>query len=89
MRYLLIRHPVKDYDRWKPLYDIHRAARKAAGLEDMHVFRDSGDPNLITILFRAKDIETARLFAESPDLVEKMQQAGVMGKPEMCILNEA
>jgi hypothetical protein len=89
MRYILLRHTVKDYDRWRPLYDADRAARKSVGLEELFVFRDSGDANQITILFRAKDVESARLFAEAPGLVEKLQLAGVMGKPEICVLNEA
>lgn len=89
MRYLLVRHAVKDYDRWRPIYDSHGAARRAAGLDDLFVFRDAGDPNLVTILFRASDVEMARQFAESPELVEVMKQAGVMGKPEMCVLNPA
>jgi len=89
MRYLLIRHQVKDFDRWRPMYDEHKFAREMAGLEEMHVFRDSGNPNLVTILYRATNIEAARLFAESPELLEKMKQAGVMDKPEMCILNDA
>ena len=89
MRYLLLRHQVKDYDRWRPLYDAHRLARDMAGLDEMHIFRDAGNPNIVTILYRAEDLETARLFAESPELLEKMKQAGVMDKPEMCVMNEA
>jgi hypothetical protein len=89
MRYLLIRHQVKDYDRWRPFYDAHEAVRKMAGLEQVNVFRDAGDPNLVTILFRARDIELARQFAESPELLAVMKQAGLMDKPEMCVLNEA
>ena len=89
MRYLLLRHQVKDYDRWKSIYDAHKAARELAGLEEQHVFRDAGNSNLVTILYRARDIEMARMFAESPDLLEIMKQAGVMDKPEMCILNKA
>ena len=89
MRYLLLRHQVKDYDRWRPMYDAHALARDAAGLEEMHVFRDAGDPNIVTILFQASDIEMARQFAESPELLEIMKQAGVMDKPEMCVMNKA
>ncbi len=89
MRYLLLRHQVRDYDRWRPFYDAHRLAREAAGLDEMHIFRDSGNPNIVTILYRAADLDTARMFAESPELLERMKQAGVMDKPEMCIMNEA
>ena len=31
MPYLLIRHKVQDYSRWKPLFDQHGEARKAMG----------------------------------------------------------
>jgi hypothetical protein len=89
MRYLLIRHQVKDYDRWRPMYDAHESARQMAGLEEEFIFRDAGNPNLVTILFRASDIDLARQFAESPELLAIMKQAGVMDKPEMCIMNQA
>jgi hypothetical protein len=89
VQYFLIRHQVKDFDRWKPLYAAHKPAREAAGLHEEHLFRDAGNPNLVTILFRAESIELARHFAESPELREKMKQAGVMDKPEMCVMNKA
>jgi hypothetical protein len=89
MRYLLLRHQVKDYDRWRPIYDSHAFAREAAGLEELHIFRDAGDPSIVTLLYRANDLDAVRMFAESPELLEKMKQAGVMDKPEMCILNDA
>jgi hypothetical protein len=31
MPYLLIRHKVKDYDKWKPVFDEHGSTRKANG----------------------------------------------------------
>jgi hypothetical protein len=89
MRYLLLRHQVRDYDRWRPMYDAHSIAREAAGLEQLHLFRDAGDPNVVTILYRTEDLDAARMFAESPELLELMKQAGVMDKPEMCVMNEA
>jgi hypothetical protein len=89
MRYLLLRHQVRDYDRWRPMYDAHSIAREAVGLEQLHLFRDAGDPNVVTILYRTEDLDAARMFAESPELLELMKQAGVMDKPEMCVMNEA
>ena len=89
MRYLLIRHQVKDYDRWRPLYEAGEPARKFAGLEEEAIYRDAGDPNIVTILYRASDLDLARQFAESPELLEMMKQAGVMDKPEMCVMNRA
>jgi hypothetical protein len=70
------------------MYDAHEFARDTAGLSQMHLFRDAGDPNVVTILYRAENLDAARMFAESPELLELMKQAGVMDKPEMCVMQE-
>src|SRR5689334_2006261 len=85
MPWLLIRHRVADYGRWKPVYEAHADTRRAAGLEDVHLLRDAGDPNLVVLLFKAVDEAKARAFAESDDLREAMRKAGVEGQPEMAI----
>jgi hypothetical protein len=89
MAFLLIRHEVKDFDRWKPLYDGHRGARQAAGLHELHLFRDAEQPNRVTALFRADDVAKAKAFGSSPDLAAKMREAGVVGQPDVSVLNEA
>jgi len=84
--YLLIRHKVKDYKTWKPIYDGHIGKRTEAGLTEVYMLRGVDDPNDVTVLFEAKDLKKAKAFSESPDLHEKMKESGVIGKPDVYFL---
>ena len=82
----LVRHKVKDFAKWKPFYDEHGAARKAAGCKGARIFRTADNPNDLVILFEWDDLGKARQFAQSQDLREIMERAGVEGQPEMYFL---
>ncbi len=88
MPYLLIRHNVEDYAKWKPLYDENAGARKANGSKGAHLFRNADNPDEIVILFEWDDLEKARQFSQSADLREAMQKAGVIGMPDLYFLDE-
>ena len=89
MPYLLVRHRVEDYARWRPLYDEHGATRKASGSAGGRVFRSADNPNEVIILLEWDDLEKARQFAQSEDLRQAMQRAGVVDQPDLYFLNEA
>jgi len=40
MNYLLIRHNVTDFGKWKSAYDAHAGARTAAGLKEERLLRN-------------------------------------------------
>ena len=88
MTHMLVRHKVADFDEWKSVYDDHRIAREAAGLKDLHLWRNEGDPSEVILLFEASDVAKAKEFASSPDAKEKMQAAGVQGPPDIVFLSE-
>ncbi len=88
MSYMLVRHKVGDFDKWKPLYDEHATVRRDSGSKGAHLFRNYDNPNEILILFEWESLEKARKFAESENLRQKMQEAGVLGKPDIYFLNE-
>ena len=83
MAVLIIRHPVRDYAAWRPVYDAHEAARTAAGLTNGRVFRSTENPNDILILHEIADRRRAEEFGRSDDLREAMRRAGVSGQPEI------
>jgi len=85
---LIIRHKVKDYAKWKPLFDEHGAKRKAAGSKGGRLFSSEKDPNEVVILFEWEDLGKAHNFSESEDLRQTMERAGVVGKPELYFLEE-
>ncbi len=87
MSYVLIKHTVADYARWKPIFDADGANRQVAGSKGGHVFRSADDPNEVVMLF-AWDLEQARQFSQREALRAKMPEAGVLGPPEFYFLEE-
>ena len=71
MTHILSRHKVADFGKWKPGYEDHRSAREAAGLKDLHLWRNEGDPTEIILLFEASDLAKAKEFFGSSDLNKK------------------
>ncbi len=86
--YMLVRHRVKDFAAWKRGYDEHSATRNAAGLTEKYLLHSDEDPNEVAVMFEAADPERARAFAGSDDLREKMQQVGVIDKPDILFLHD-
>lgn len=88
MPYVLVRHKVEDYAKWKPVFDEHGASRKASGSKGGYLFRNADDPNELVILLEVNDLEKARQFVQSEDLREAMQRGGVSDQPDVYFLNE-
>ena len=88
MPYVLVRHKVADYAKFKSIFDEHGAVRKASGFKGHHLFRNADDPNELVILLEGDDLEKARQFGQSEDLRQSMQQAGVIDQPDMYFLDE-
>ena len=83
---LLIRHKVQDYPAWKAVFDEHEPTRRANGSQGVQLFRDADDPQEVLLLLAWDDLERARLFADSDDLREAMEQAGVTDRPDVWVL---
>ena len=83
MGVMIVHHSVRDYAAWRPAYDAHEAARRAAGLTNGRVFRSTEDPNDILILFDTSDRRRAEEFGGSDDLKSAMQNSGVIGQPKV------
>ncbi len=83
MASMFVRHRVADYAKWKPVFDEHETARRAAGLTAHSVHREVDDPSVVIIAFRAADIGRAKEFAGSDTLRTAMAKAGVQGQPEI------
>lgn len=85
---MLVRHKVKDYEKWKPVFDEHAAMRKTGGCKGGRLFRNTDNPNETIIIWKWDTIENARKFAKSEDLEKVMQKAGVAEKPDIYFLDE-
>ena len=89
MAWVLVRHQVADYDRWRPVFDgPGTILRGDGGCRGGHVFRTPDDPNDIVVLLEWDSPETLRQFMASPELKEAMQASGVIGEPQILFLDE-
>ena len=85
--FMLFRHKVRDFKSWKAGYDAHQPKRVEAGLTEKYLLRSSDDPNEVVALFEAQDLNRAKEFAASAELRGKMQELGVVDKPDVYFLN--
>jgi len=49
MPYLIVRHKVKDFATWKPVFDEHGALRKANGSKGGLLLRNADDPDEVVV----------------------------------------
>ena len=87
MGMMIIRHKVRDYGQWRPIFDGHVEMQRAAGLINPRVYH-SADSNKseIVVVFDTEDTEKAKDFAASADLKEAMIKAGVLDTPTIYFL---
>jgi len=78
-----ISHTVKDYDKWRPLFNTDSTSRRASGLEDIVVGRNVDNPNNILIALKTSDVQKGKDFGADPRLKAVMTKAGVVSKPEI------
>jgi heme-degrading monooxygenase HmoA len=88
MAYILVRHKVRDFAAWKPIFDGHGLTRKAAGSRGGFLFRRADNPQEVIVLFEWDSVQNARKFAESQDLKGTMERAGVIDRPDIYFLDQ-
>jgi hypothetical protein len=86
MEYVLARHKVGDFDRWKAVYDRDAEVRRQAGLNEVFVLRNSSDPREVFVFASVDDPVKAHAHSDAPDLVRKMIDAGVTHRPDIVYL---
>ncbi len=85
MATVFLRHPVADYDAWRPVYDVDVARRDTVGLTEVGVFRDASDPNSVLIVWDTDDVSEFEAMLADEELKAAMDEAGVTGPPEVWI----
>ena len=86
MATIIINHKVNDYNHWRPLFDADSKRRESAGIKEIKVGRRVDDPNNVYMIWEARDIERVKSMVSDPELHEVMKKAGVIGQPEVIIL---
>lgn len=79
---------VKDYDKWKSSFDEHENMRKSMGSRGASVLRNKNVPEQVVVIIEWEDMESAKKFVETEDLILRMEKAGVIGLPAVYYLEE-
>jgi hypothetical protein len=87
MGMMIVRHKVRDYGEWRPIFDQYAEMQRGAGLLNPRVYH-SADSNKseIVVVFDTEDTKKAKEFAASADLKEAMEKAGVLDAPTIYFL---
>lgn len=81
---VMVRHKVKDFSKWLPVYMGHDSARQASGVTPYRLGRSMEDSNMVLVVDRISDLQKAKDFGNSATLKEAMQKGGVIGKPDVA-----
>jgi heme-degrading monooxygenase HmoA len=92
---VIVRHKVEAYEKWRNIFDAAGPIREAGGETNAAVFRNAADGNDIAVFAQWETENQARRFFNSeplqagkPGLGWWMNEGGVLGKPDVCILRE-
>ncbi len=87
MPHVLIIHEVESYPAWKAIFDQAADIRKQAGELSFQLLRFDTNANNIVHFSEWTSLENARIFFESPELIEIRRVAGVKA-PNFIYLHE-
>ncbi len=84
----ILSHEVKDFSNWKQGFDADDANRTAMGVKVSGVYQHHDNPNMVTVITEVPSVEAIQGFLANPELKATMENAGVIGMPEVKILNK-
>ncbi|WP_276135051.1 hypothetical protein [Polluticoccus soli] len=77
-------HEVKDFNAWKIGFEAGAEVRARAGVTLKNLFRDTDNPNKVTVVCEMGDTESAKAFIAN--LRQVLEKSGVVGEPNIMIL---
>ena len=86
--YVIVTHPVKDFDTWKSVFDKFESVRKEGGEQSAVVLRHADDPNMVTVVNTWNSIDEFQAFFGQEELKAGMADAGVAGPPTVILAND-
>jgi hypothetical protein len=86
---VIITHEVKDFAIWKNGFDAHETARAAGMVQIIGIYQDIEKPSMVTVIAQFPSLEAVKGFLGDPGMQATMKEAGVIGMPEVKILQKA
>lgn len=78
MNYMLCRNRVRNFARWKRVFDSHADAHRGAGLKLVHLWQDEEIPSQVFFLFEVEDVARAKAFLNGPGSAESARESGLI-----------
>lgn len=88
MSYVMIRHKVADYAKWKRGVRAAAEWRKKSGEKAFYVCRNRKSPNDLMVWCEWDTAARMKKFVRSAELRKAMKNAGVIGKPEVTLFDK-
>ena len=88
MPYVMIRHKVANYAKWKGGVKAFADFRKASGEKCFYACRSSKQPNEVMVWCEWDTGARMKKFMESAELRQAMEKAGVVGKPKVSFFDK-
>ena len=87
--YILVQHKVKDFKKWKRLFDLNDPRWETAGLTLDSMYRSADDENEVTMVFAVADLLIMQVHLESAAIFQRMRLAGlIIGDVKFDILEK-
>ena len=83
MTTIVLTQKVADFQSWKKVFLQYSDKRKASGISGHRLFAPLNLLGAVIIQFEVSDPVRASGYFESPELLEVMKRAGVLGKPSI------
>jgi hypothetical protein len=88
MSYVLVRHKISDYKKWKAVFDCNIPPRGPNGFKPGQIFRNADDPSELLLLFETDDMNKVRNFFKMHDFHAEVAKAGVLDEPSIFFLEK-
>lgn len=76
--YILVQHEVKNFRKWKKLFDRNDMRWHTAGLTLQSMYRSADNENEVTMIFEVADLLIMQVHLESAAIFERMYAAGMI-----------
>ena len=75
---MLCRNVVKDFARWKKIFDSQENAARNNGLKLMEMWQEVNDPDNVFFIWEVENIDKANEFINDPESAKIGEKAGVI-----------
>ena len=89
MVHVILSHEVKDFATWKQVFDAGETFRAGAGVKTTGVYTAVDNPNYVTVTTEFPNAEAVQQLLQNKELRAAMQEGGVIGAPDVKVLNKA